>query len=84
MAGFRDHTYDRNVSAESSKKAPVRSKADSEAQSLKYGPWCGMWKDREDMKDPVAYIRNMRGPRYTWDDKLGVVRTKPLPGFIKS
>ena len=47
-------------------------------------PFIGMWKDREDMKDPVAYIQNMRGPRYTWDDKLGVVRTKPLPGFIKS
>jgi hypothetical protein len=34
-----------------------------------------MWKDREDMKDPAAYIRNLRKPRYTWDDKLGVVRT---------
>jgi hypothetical protein len=44
---------------------------------LRNGPWCGMWKDREDMKDPVAYIRNMRKPRYTWDDRLGVVRTKP-------
>ncbi|MGA3203394.1 MAG: hypothetical protein ABSF12_12995 [Bryobacteraceae bacterium] len=38
-------------------------------------PACGMWKDREDMKDPAAYIRNLRKPRYTWDDKLGVVRT---------
>ncbi|HTB12703.1 MAG TPA: hypothetical protein VK752_14075 [Bryobacteraceae bacterium] len=39
-------------------------------------PACGMWKDREDMKDPVAYIRKMREPRYTWDDVLGVVRTQ--------
>ena len=54
------------------------------AQSLKDHAFVGMWKDREDMKDPVAYIRNMRRPRYTWDDKLGVVRTKPLPRFIKS
>jgi antitoxin (DNA-binding transcriptional repressor) of toxin-antitoxin stability system len=23
-------------------------------------PACGMWKDRKDMADPVAYIRRMR------------------------
>jgi hypothetical protein len=39
-------------------------------------PAFGMWKNREDMKDPVAYIRKMREPRYTWDDVLGVVRTQ--------
>jgi hypothetical protein len=38
-------------------------------------PAFGMWKDREDMKDPAAYIRKIRQPRYTWDDTLGVVRT---------
>jgi antitoxin (DNA-binding transcriptional repressor) of toxin-antitoxin stability system len=27
-------------------------------------PACGMWKDREDMADPVAYIRKLREPRY--------------------
>src|SRR5712691_1998118 len=27
-------------------------------------PACGMWKDREDMADPVAYIRRLRQPRY--------------------
>jgi prevent-host-death family protein len=28
-------------------------------------PAFGMWKDREDMKDPTAYIRKMRDtPRY--------------------
>src|SRR5258708_40291538 len=27
-------------------------------------PACGMWKDREDMADPVAYIRKLRQPRY--------------------
>jgi len=73
------------VSEKSSKKAPVQSKADSVAALLPSDhPACGMWKDREDMKDPVAYVRNLRRPRYTWDDKLGVVRTKPLAGFIKS
>lgn len=25
----------------------------------------GMWADREDMKDPVAYVQNLRKPRYT-------------------
>lgn len=73
------------MSANGSEKTTVRSKADSEAVQLPSDhPACGMWKDREDMKDPVAYIRNMRRPRYTWDDQLGVVRTKPLPGFIES
>ena len=24
----------------------------------------GMWKDRKDMADPVAYIRKMREPRF--------------------
>ena len=27
-------------------------------------PFVGMWKDREDMADPVAYIRKLRQPRY--------------------
>ena len=73
------------MKAKGSKKTPARSKADSEAVLLPSDhPACGMWKDREDMKDPVAYIRNMRRPRYTWDEKLGVVWTKPFPGFIQS
>lgn len=44
----------------------------------------GMWKDREDMKDPVAYIRNLRRPRYVWDEASGsVIRSKPSR-FIQS
>ena len=31
---------------------------------LKKHPFFGMWKDREDMKDPTAYINKMRQPRY--------------------
>ena len=27
-------------------------------------PFVGMWKDREDMADPVAYVRKLRQPRY--------------------
>jgi antitoxin (DNA-binding transcriptional repressor) of toxin-antitoxin stability system len=26
-------------------------------------PMCGMWADREDMADPVAYIRKMRSAK---------------------
>jgi antitoxin (DNA-binding transcriptional repressor) of toxin-antitoxin stability system len=26
-------------------------------------PFCGMWADREDMKDPAAYVRKIREPR---------------------
>jgi antitoxin (DNA-binding transcriptional repressor) of toxin-antitoxin stability system len=27
-------------------------------------PFFGMWKDREDMKNPAAWVRKMREPRY--------------------
>ena len=40
-------------------------------------PFCGMWKAREDTKDPAAYIRKIRQPRYYWDDVLGDVRSDP-------
>jgi hypothetical protein len=66
------------VSGKSSEKTP------DSAQPMKDHAFVGMWRDREDMKDLVAWLRNLRRPRYTWDDKLGVVRTKPLPAFIKS
>jgi antitoxin (DNA-binding transcriptional repressor) of toxin-antitoxin stability system len=33
-------------------------------------PFFGMWKDREDMKDVDAYLRNLRKPRYTLDGPL--------------
>jgi prevent-host-death family protein len=39
-------------------------------------PACGMWKDREDMADPVAYIRKLRQPRYAhlYEEALPAVR----------
>jgi prevent-host-death family protein len=39
-------------------------------------PACGMWKDREDMADPVAYIRKLRQPRYGYlfDEPLSTAR----------
>jgi len=36
-------------------------------------PAFGMWADREDMKDPSAWLRKIRAPRY---DRLGRRRPK--------
>jgi antitoxin (DNA-binding transcriptional repressor) of toxin-antitoxin stability system len=33
-------------------------------------PACGMWADREDMADPVAYIRKMRNAKYEYLAKI--------------
>jgi len=32
--------------------------------SLKDSPAFGMWKDRQDMADPVAYVRELRKGRF--------------------
>ena len=32
-------------------------------EEMKKHPAFGMWKDREDMKDPVAWVRKIRRPR---------------------
>lgn len=37
-------------------------------------PAFGIWADREDMKDPSAWLRKIRAPRY---DRLGRRRPKP-------
>ena len=37
-------------------------------------PAFGMWADRDDMKDPSAWVRKIRAPRY---DRLGSRRPKP-------
>ena len=31
---------------------------------IKNLPGIGMWKDREEMKDPTAYVQKIRKPRY--------------------
>lgn len=33
--------------------------------SIRDLPMIGMWKGREDMADPVAWVRNLRKPRFT-------------------
>ena len=37
-------------------------------------PAFGIWADRDDMKDPSAWVRKIRAPRY---DRLGRRRPKP-------
>ena len=32
----------------------------SKKKPLREEPFCGMWADREDMKDPVAWVRQIR------------------------
>jgi len=39
-------------------------------------PFFGMWKDREDMADPTAWVRKLRQPRFVIT-KTGPKRRKP-------
>ena len=49
---------------EKARLVPIDAKPAKELKPSDH-PAFGMWKDREDMKDPVTYIRNMRDtPRY--------------------
>ena len=36
-----------------------------ERPSIRDNPAIGMWKDREDMKDPSEWVRKIRKPRYS-------------------
>lgn len=49
---------------EKARLVPFDSAAKRVLVNPKDHPACGMWKDREDMADPVAYIRKLRQPRY--------------------
>jgi prevent-host-death family protein len=48
---------------EKAKLVPIapKSKKKVDLTSL---PFFGMWKDREDMADPSAYVRKIRKPRF--------------------
>ena len=49
---------------EKARLVPIENKADKELKPSDH-PAFGMWKDREDMKDPTAYIRKTRDtPRF--------------------
>jgi len=54
--------------------AKLSAPKSSEPMRLEDYPAIGMWADRKDMKDPSAWVRKIRGPRY---DRLGRRRTKP-------
>ena len=42
----------------------IPTKEEPKKVSFMDSPAFGMWKDREDMADPVAYVRKIRQPRY--------------------
>jgi antitoxin (DNA-binding transcriptional repressor) of toxin-antitoxin stability system len=50
---------------EKAKLTPIApaSKPSATAMRVEDHPFFGMWKDREDMADPVAYVRKLREPR---------------------
>jgi antitoxin (DNA-binding transcriptional repressor) of toxin-antitoxin stability system len=48
---------------ERAKLTPIASPSDSPEPKTKDQPFFGLWKDREDMGDPVAYVRGLRLPR---------------------
>lgn len=41
----------------------VPIKAEKPKMRIEDHPACGMWADREDMKDPVAWVRKLRSKR---------------------
>lgn len=42
----------------------IPKRREERSLNLKDSPAFGMWKDREDMADPVEYIRKLRRGRY--------------------
>lgn len=48
---------------ERAKMVPVK-KPKRKRKSIAEHPACGMWKDREDMKDVEAWLRKVRRSRY--------------------
>ncbi len=50
---------------EKAKLTPIAPASETLGKAMKVEdhPFFGMWKDREDMADPVAYVRKLREPR---------------------
>ncbi|MGH9395717.1 MAG: type II toxin-antitoxin system Phd/YefM family antitoxin [Terriglobia bacterium] len=44
--------------------ATLSSLRESKPASVADDPACGMWADREDMKDVEGWLRKIRAPRY--------------------
>lgn len=50
---------------EKAKLVPITKQEAKPKMRMKDHPFFGMWANREDMKDPAAYVRKMRDrPRY--------------------
>ncbi len=49
------------TSADASTPAPADSQKKVRIRDL---PMIGMWKDRDDMSDPAAFVRGLRKPRF--------------------
>jgi len=62
---------------ERARLVPSNAAAGRTAVNPRDHPACGMWKDREDMADPVAYIRKLCQLRYghLFDVALPAVRS---------
>ncbi len=53
---------------EKAKLVPITDAQETKPRmKMKDHPFFGMWKDREDMKDPVAWVRKMRDTPRTRD-----------------
>lgn len=52
----------KNMAMEIKENKQIEKK--SKKKKWSESPSFGMWKDREDMEDPTAYVRNLRKPRY--------------------
>ncbi|HWZ33141.1 MAG TPA: hypothetical protein VNX18_17485 [Bryobacteraceae bacterium] len=48
---------------EKAQLVPIESNRKAK-KKLSDHPFFGMWADREDMKDPAAYVRKIREPRF--------------------
>ena len=48
---------------ERAKLTPITPAPSSAAPKTKDQPLFGLWKDREDISDPAAYLRHLRLPR---------------------
>jgi prevent-host-death family protein len=44
----------------------VSTRREQAERDLNDYPAVGMWADHTDMKDPAAWVRRIRKPRYSW------------------
>ena len=74
---------------EKARVVPTNAAAGRTPAKVSDQPFVGMWKDREDMADPVAYVRKLRQPRYAhlfeeaWPVAAGAQRKKKPAALAK-